>query len=182
MSVWQFEPPRLETESINNGLTKSETIQWRTRCERSTAPPPLAYSRLPWHAPTVCTFFSQKVEYKIHTSLFLCSLSLALPASRPSNRLWQTCFLCECSFLLIPSLTALKSPSLPLNVPLDRARFIFILSYCLQASLSLPLFLSLPTHYVSFCVLAALLIKCQILLLICCHGAWNSISAQLAAV
>lgn len=42
---------------------------------------PSAYSRLPWHAPTVCTFFSQKVEYKIHTSLFLCSLSLALPAS-----------------------------------------------------------------------------------------------------
>lgn len=171
MSVWQFEPPRLETQSINNGLTKSETIQWRTRCERSTTPPPLAYGRLPWHAPTVCTFFSQKVEYKIHTSLFLCSPALALLASPLPIDFDKLVSFVNVLFLLIPSLTALKSPSLPLNVPLDRARFIFILSYCLQASLSLPLFLSLPTHYVSFCVLAALLIKCQILLLICCHGA-----------
>lgn len=85
MSVRQFEPPRLETESINNGLTKSETIQWRTRCERSTALPTLPSAYMSRHAPTVWTFFSQKAEYKIHTSLFLCSLSLSLRPPLPND-------------------------------------------------------------------------------------------------
>lgn len=135
MSVWQFEPPRLETESINNGLTKSETIQWRTRCERSTAPPTPANSSLPRHAPTVWTFFSQKAEYKIHTSLFLCSLSLSLRPPLPIDFDKLVSFV-HVLFLYIFLLWLLWS-RLSMWHSIEQG-FIFILSYCLHVLSPLP--------------------------------------------